>query len=210
MLSTPLAAYGDSPTPFRLPHLGITRIPRTNGPLPSPYIHRGRSTSADVITRHGRRTGDISSPGRGSREATLLVPPSGRRGPTAMKTITPVEVRDHGQSAVSPCIPITNTPCVGTSGTVLRAACLRQIGATPNISMKTITLRHSHKYTGGAILAIARWPFEGQRLTFCNKTDHLATRINVDTVWAGSIYSTLSFGAKARKQNRAAPLTGFG
>ena len=173
MLSTPHAAYGDSPTPFRLPHLGITRIPRTNGPLPSPYIHRGRSTSADVITRHGRRTRDISSPGRGSREATLLVPPSGRRGPTAMKTITPVEVRDHARSAVSPCIPITNTPC-------------------------------------GATLAIARWPFEGQRFTFCNKTDHLATRINVDTVWAGSIYSTLSFGAKARKQNRAAPLTGFG
>ena len=90
-----------------------------------------------------------------------------------MKTTTPVEVRDHGQSAVSPCIPITNTPC-------------------------------------GATLAIARWPFEGQRFTFCNKTDHLVTRINVDTVWAGSIYSTLSFGAKARKQNRAAPLTGFG
>ena len=83
------------------------------------------------------------------------------------------EVRDHGQSATSPCIPITNTPC-------------------------------------GATLAIAGWPFEGQRFTFCNKTDHLVTRINVDTVWPGSIYSTLSFGAKARKQNRAAPLAGFG
>ena len=130
---------------------------------------RGRHYEARAThTRH-----IYSRPGRGSREATLLVPPSGRRGPTAMKTITPVEVRDHARSAMSPGIPITNTPC-------------------------------------GANLAIARWPFEGQRFTFCNKTDHLATRINVDTVWAGSIYSTLSFGAKARKQNRAAPLTGFG
>ena len=132
---------------------------------------RGRHEEARAT--HTRHIYSRSRPGRGSREATPHFSPSGRRGPTGMKTITPVESRDHGQSAVSPCIPITNTPC-------------------------------------GATLAIARWPFEGQRFTFCNKTDHLATRINVDTVWAGSIYSTLSFGAKARKQNRAAPLTGFG
>ena len=79
----------------------------------------GRHDEARVThTRH-----IFSLPGRGPREATLHLSyrPRAGAGQAGMKTITPVEVRDHGQSAVSPCIPITNTPCGATLGACLRS-----------------------------------------------------------------------------------------